>query len=66
MKTLENLFLAGQRVLIRVDFNVPLTEKGQVANDKRIVATIPTLKYIVEQGGKAIILSHLGRPKAEP
>ena len=50
MKTLENLFLAGQRVLIRVDFNVPLTEKGQVANDKRIVATIPTLKYIVEQG----------------
>ena len=66
MKTIEDLSLSGQRVLIRVDFNVPLNEDGTVANDKRILATLPTLKHIVENGGKAVILSHLGRPKAAP
>jgi phosphoglycerate kinase len=66
MKTIEDLSLSGQRVLIRVDFNVPLNEDGTVANDKRILATLPTLQHIVENGGKAVILSHLGRPKAAP
>ncbi len=66
MKTIENLSLFGQRALVRVDFNVPLTEAGQVANDKRILATLPTLKYLSDHGAMVVLLSHLGRPKATP
>ena len=64
MKTIDQLEVRGQRILVRVDYNVPLCEDGEVANNQRIVATIPTLKSILGRGGRALLVSHLGRPKA--
>jgi phosphoglycerate kinase len=62
--TIDDVDLAGKRILTRVDFNVPL-EKGKVADDTRITASIPTIQKIVASRGKAILMSHLGRPKGE-
>ncbi len=63
--TIDDLDLKGKRVLIRVDFNVPLTAELTVSDDKRIVAALPTIKKVVADGGKAILMSHLGRPDGE-
>jgi len=60
--TIDDLQMKGKRVLVRVDFNVPLTPDLKVADDKRIVASLPTIKKVIEAGGKAILMSHLGRP----
>ena len=64
-KTLKDVQLDGKRVLMRADFNVPLDENRKITDDSRIVAALPSIKYILENGGKLILMSHLGRPKGE-
>ncbi len=63
-KTVEDLQVTGKKVLVRCDFNVKM-ENGVITSDKRIVASLPTIKYLIENGAKVILCSHLGRPKGE-
>jgi phosphoglycerate kinase len=66
LKTIDALDLAGKRVFIRVDFNVPLDEQGRVTDDARIRAALPTIQHAVARRAKVILASHLGRPKGKP
>ncbi|HSB04767.1 MAG TPA: phosphoglycerate kinase [Thermodesulfobacteriota bacterium] len=65
IRTVDQIDLKGKRVFIRVDFNVPQDEKGAITDDTRILLSLPTLRFVREAGGKAILASHLGRPKAK-
>ena len=64
-KTIDQIEVSGKRVLMRVDFNVPLDESGQVKDDTRIQAALPSIKAVLDKGGKLILMSHLGRPKGQ-
>lgn len=66
MKTVKDSQPQGKRALIRVDFNVPLDENGQITDDKRMREALPSIQYILAQGGSVVLMSHLGRPKSGP
>ena len=64
-KTIEDIQVSGKKVLVRCDFNVPLDENKNITDENRLVGAMPTIKYLIENGAKVILCSHLGRPKGE-
>ena len=66
MMTIDNYNFAGKKAIVRVDFNVPLDENGNITDDTRIRGALPTLKHILDNGGALIIMSHMGKPKGKP
>src|SRR5574344_1988875 len=64
-KCIKDVDVKGKKCLVRVDYNVPLDENNNITDDNRITATLPTINYLIEQGAKVILMSHLGRPKGQ-
>jgi len=64
-KCIEDIDVKGKKVIVRVDFNVPFDSEGNISDDKRIVGALPTIKYLIDNDAKVILVSHLGRPKGE-
>lgn len=64
-KTIKDIDVRGRKVIVRCDFNVPQNESGDITDDSRIIASLPTIKYLLEEGAAIVLMSHLGRPKGE-
>ena len=65
-KTVRDIDVQGKQILMRVDYNVPLAEDGSISDDFRIIASLPTINYLLERGAKLVLISHLGRPDGQP